>query len=274
MIACDIRGMIDAVDEYKEEQRKRAEEMKKESKRTIQFNHVHLGAAQRPIKISTLAEMYSMDEAFLDFRKNLRTCIRDLVRRNRLDERLVVPEQGERTIDVHADEEVSLYSIHHGFRTQYLQITEYRFIQVKYESQVTWREERDLLRCSPKFRGAPRHDSVLMDWDGGYKFFKLVFTFMYKFRGVACALALVLPLDFPIGPRRPAVDRDLGLCRLVERPPSESKIVPLRALRRGALLIPDSKRVRNHLVVDALDGDMFLRCVDLFPDRDMAAQQA
>lgn len=108
MIACDIRGMIDAVDEYKEEQRKRTEEMKKESKRTVRFNHIHLGAAQKPIKISTLAEMHSTEEAFLDFRKNLRSCIRDLVRRDRLDERLEVPRQGEGAIDVHANEEVSV----------------------------------------------------------------------------------------------------------------------------------------------------------------------
>lgn len=118
MIACDIRGMIDAVDEYKEEQHKRAEEMKKESKRTVQFNHIHLGAAQAPVKISTLAETHSTEEAFFDFRKNLRSCVRDLVRRDRLDERLEVPQQGEGAVDVHANEEVSLQYVFHGLMAQ------------------------------------------------------------------------------------------------------------------------------------------------------------
>lgn len=78
------------------------------------------------------------------------------------------------------------------------------------------------------------------------------------------------PLQLSGANRR--IDRDLALCRVKERSRVDSIIIPLRSVDRGALLVSDSSRPRDRLVIDALDGDMFLRCIDLFPDRDMAMQ--
>lgn len=124
------------------------------------------------------------------------------------------------------------------------------------------------------FHGSPRHDSVIYHKGDKMIFCELIYAFTYNFRGTLCALALVQPLDAPLqitGSRR-IVDRDMGLCRVKERRREDAIIVPLRSVRRGALLVTDASRPQERLVVDALDGDMFLRCVDIFPDRDMAAQ--
>lgn len=150
---------------------------------------------------------------------------------------------------------------------------EYRLLKVNYESKVTWREESDLLRCSDLFHGKPRHDSIIVEYGSRYIYCELIFTFTYEFGGATCALALVHPFDLSpqlsLAQRR--IDRELGLCRVKERPRIDSIIVPLRSIKRGALLVSDSSRKHERLVVDTLDGDSFLRCIDLFPDRNMAA---
>jgi hypothetical protein len=144
---------------------------------------------------------------------------------------------------------------------------------VNYESRVTWRQETDLLRCSKSFHGAPRHDFVMVNAGGNDLFFsQLVFIFTYRYQDVLYALALVQPLDATVTDQ-PETDCSLGLCRIRAQPRKDSRIIPVRAIRRGALVVPDHKRANEHLVIDALDGDMFLRCIDLFPGRDMAAQR-
>lgn len=147
-------------------------------------------------------------------------------------------------------------------------------LRVQYESGVTWREESDLLRCSALFHGKPRYDCVIIEHASRLMFCQLICVFTYKFRDATCGLALVLPFD--LTPNLPGakrqIDRDLGLCRVKERSRADSIIISVRAIKRGALVVSDSSRVHERLVVDTLDGDMFLRCIDLFPDRDMAAQ--
>jgi hypothetical protein len=153
-----------------------------------------------------------------------------------------------------------------------LQLVEHRYIRVNYESRVTWRQETDLLRCSPSFHGMPRRDFVMVDSGADIQptFGQLVFVFTYRFRDTSYALALYQPFNAPISGSRP-VDQDLGFCRIQEQPRRNSQIIPVRAIKRGALLIKDPQRSLEHLVVDTLDGDMFLRCIDLFPERGMAA---
>ncbi|KAI0091220.1 hypothetical protein BDY19DRAFT_934569 [Irpex rosettiformis] len=259
MVICDVRGTIDAWDEYMASQQEAEKEMKKENSRRVEFNHIALGSPRDPVKISTLEEAHRADDAFHGFQTKLLTCIRDLARR--YGEAGQLGDLGPVTQDC-----VNITDT----------LTEYCYLRVRYESKVTWREEIDLLRCSSMFHGAPRHDSVIVDcgWDKPPIFCKLLYTFTYKFRGTVLALALVHPYDASLqsSSSRRRVDRDLALCRVAEQPRRQSRIVPLRAIRRGALLVGDSKRLREHLVIDALDGDMFLRCIDLFPSREMAAQ--
>ena len=149
-------------------------------------------------------------------------------------------------------------------------------LRVGYESKVTWREETELLRCSPKFHGAPRHDSAILAYRDRAVFCQLIYTFTYTFQGVTCGLALVQPFDAPLslGHSRQQVDYGLGLCRVKSRSRKDSIVVPIRSLVRGALTIAEHSSLHSNerLVVDALDGDMFLRCIDIFPNRDLAAQ--
>jgi hypothetical protein len=118
----------------------------------------------------------------------------------------------------------------------------------------------------------PRHDFIMVDSGAHIQltFGRLVFVFTYRFRDNPYALALYQPFNAPISGSRP-VDQDLGFCRIREQPRRNSQIIPVRAIKRGALVVKDPQHGLEHLVVDALDGDMFLRCIDLFPGRGMAA---
>ncbi len=145
---------------------------------------------------------------------------------------------------------------------------------MNYESKVTWREESDLLRCSPEFHKKPRYDCVIVEQASRLIFCQLVYVFTFKFGGAVSGLALVQPLDATpnLSGAKRRIDRELGLCRVKEKPRKDSIIVPLRAIKRGALLLSDASHEHERLVVDTLDEDMFFRCIDLFPNRDMAAQ--
>ena len=96
-----------------------------------------------------------------------------------------------------------------------MQITECRYIKVKFESKVTWRLNVDRLRCSPSFYGSPRYDSAIMQWRGEdgsltQSVCQLIRTFAYEIGGRKYGLALVQPFDRPTPSR--LEDRELGLC--------------------------------------------------------------
>ena len=57
-------------------------------------------------------------------------------------------------------------------------------------------------------------------------------------------------------------DKDLGLYRL-QLKTKQYEIISLESIVRGALLVPDSARPGQYLVVDTVDGDMFLRMKSL-----------
>lgn len=108
MVLCDIRGNINARDEYIDSQKAAEKEMKKgKEKEIVQFNHIYLGASCEPVTIAALAESNVMDEAFHDFRKKLRLCIQDLVTREDDADRLETTERVERRdVEVHATDQV------------------------------------------------------------------------------------------------------------------------------------------------------------------------
>ncbi|KAI0085317.1 hypothetical protein BDY19DRAFT_1059668 [Irpex rosettiformis] len=123
MILCDIRGAIDAREEYIASQEEAEKQLRQEKEHPTQFNHIYLGSPRAPVKISALAEAHSSDEAFHDFRKKLRTCIHDLVDRPEDADCLLTSESerivARRDVEAHAAEEV----------------TEYCFLRVNYESK-------------------------------------------------------------------------------------------------------------------------------------------
>ncbi|KAI0814934.1 hypothetical protein BC629DRAFT_1279974, partial [Irpex lacteus] len=251
MVICDIRANIEARDEWVNSQKDDEKGKKKNKEVTTQFNHVYLGSLGNTLSILALERTHESDPAFHGFRTKLTTCIRDLVSREDEDDRLATSE-----------------------RIASRDITEYRLLRVNYESKVTWREESDLLRCSPEFHKKPRYDCVIVEQASRLIFCQLVYVFTFKFGGAVSGLALVQPLDATpnLSGAKRRIDRELGLCRVKEKPRKDSIIVPLRAIKRGALLLSDASHEHERLVVDTLDEDMFFRCIDLFPNRDMAAQ--
>lgn len=131
-----------------------------------------------------------------------------------------------------------------------------------------------MLRCNPAWGNPnpqPRYDIVIVDdGDSGHIFCRLVRVFTYTpgEDDQAYALALVQPLSAPTG-NRPG-DHELGLCRVREKNRDQSRVLPARAIIRGALVIEDPTHAGEYTVVDAVDNDMFLRCMALFPNRDIA----
>ena len=153
-----------------------------------------------------------------------------------------------------------------------MQITECRYIKVKFESKVTWRLNVDRLRCSPSFYGSPRYDSAIMQWRGEdgsltQSVCQLIRTFAYEIGGRKYGLALVQPFDRPTPSR--LEDRELGLCRVGSRERKQSVVIPIRAILRGVVVVHDTRYKDEYTTPDAIDGDMYLRLMSLFPDRDM-----
>jgi hypothetical protein len=82
--------------------------------------------------------------------------------------------------------------------------------------------------------------------------------FQYTVSEHTLELALVLPMDYPTGPKC-TLDQDLNFQRLHARVATSSIFIPLRSIVRGALLVPDFKHDGDFFLVNYVDGDMFLR---------------
>lgn len=108
MVISDIRGMIDARDEYLMEQKDAEKRVRAQKEALTQFNHIYLGSPRKPVKISSLAEAHGMDEAFVNFSKKLKSCIQDLVSRQSDDDRLRTSRPvARRDVEVYETDEVS-----------------------------------------------------------------------------------------------------------------------------------------------------------------------
>ena len=71
-------------------------------------------------------------------------------------------------------------------------------------------------------------------------------------------LALVQPYTASVGRER-ELDWVMKLTHVKAVPRSDSTFIPLVLIIQGALLFPDPKKRDEFLVVDHVDGDMFLR---------------
>jgi hypothetical protein len=148
---------------------------------------------------------------------------------------------------------------HHSHLTDYIQITEYRFIKVEYESMVDWNIKIDYLRCNPEFSGRPRYDFVIVNHSQGYAFARLVFVFACRVNGRDFHLALVQPLEKSTRSSTRLVDRKLSIYRWQIRVRTRCEVIPLSRIVRGAVLVADTEHSGDHLVIDTLDEDMFLQ---------------
>ncbi|KAI0073150.1 hypothetical protein K474DRAFT_1710969 [Panus rudis PR-1116 ss-1] len=146
------------------------------------------------------------------------------------------------------------------------EITEYKFLKINYESMVDFKQHTDYLRCNPSFRDKPRYDHVIIDTQDGPIFGKLLCLFTCKVAGEVLPLALVQPLDAPIGGVR-RKDIDLEFLRLKARLREESEFFHVKSFTRGAFVVKDyeSQTGRGFFAVDTVDTDMYLRLRHLIP---------
>ncbi|GJF00634.1 hypothetical protein PsYK624_169280 [Phanerochaete sordida] len=145
-----------------------------------------------------------------------------------------------------------------------------RFLEVEYESFGTWETSQDKLRCNPDFhKKGERYDSVLFrETEDTFTFARLICIFICKTDGHRLPMALVQPYDGAIATsdgRRP-VDWDFQFHRVKLAERSDSRVIPLRAVERGALLTEDPDHEDEYLVVDTVDTDMFLRIRKMHPE--------
>lgn len=129
--------------------------------------------------------------------------------------------------------------------------------------------ETDYLRCSPSFFGARRYDGVIYTATGNedegtaqYGFAKLIFCFTMNVKGNIMPLAFVEGMTVPR--TRNDSDKELGLYRVHSKGRDKPMVIPLRSLKRGALLYEDPEKPLDYYVVDAVDQDMFVRVERIF----------
>ncbi|KAH9844247.1 uncharacterized protein C8Q71DRAFT_826723 [Rhodofomes roseus] len=146
------------------------------------------------------------------------------------------------------------------------EVVEYRFLKVSYESEETWKQETDFLRCTPSWFGKERRDHVIIDTAEGPIFACLLMMFTCTTAdGDTHPFVIVKPLDGPVEPQER--DRVLGFYR-VQPSAYDVEVLPAQAIIRGALVTPDhgSPAGRSYFVVDN-DPDMFCRLNSLRRNR-------
>jgi len=209
-----------------------------------------LGSKQKVRAIGELLEGQSADPAFVSFCSRVSKVIQAL------------GSESADAIAVNDSHQVRLFNWHRvsSFRShQSHQITEYRFIKVKYESKVDWRTKTDYLRCNPKFNGRPRFDFIIADCSQGCVFAQLVFVFICRVSGQDHHLALVQPLEKKSRANTRSADKSLSISRWHIQARNRCEVIHLDCIVRGAVLVADTKYKGDYFVIDTLDDDMFLR---------------
>ncbi|TFK27784.1 hypothetical protein FA15DRAFT_635076 [Coprinopsis marcescibilis] len=149
-------------------------------------------------------------------------------------------------------------------------ILPFKRVDTSYQSLVTWKMERDIVRCSREFHGHPRYDYVMMKTTLGTVFARLLYLFVIFPKSTVSdgiPLAVVLPYHAAIPPKSIEKDADLGFYRVRLSAQPQPQIVHAHSLIRGALLVPAFDQDSDLIVFDILDADMFMRMEGLCNSR-------
>ncbi|KAG2352431.1 hypothetical protein BDR07DRAFT_1455035 [Suillus spraguei] len=120
-----------------------------------------------------------------------------------------------------------------------------RYFKVNYESMVDWKQVTDHLWCNPQFYGSPRFDHALIQLTAeATAFVWLVFLFR-------CHIQTLDPWSLHLSP--------LKLTHVKALPRACLIFVPLSSFIRGTVLVPDSKRQDEYIIVDHINSNMFLQ---------------
>jgi hypothetical protein len=101
----------------------------------------------------------------------------------------------------------------------------------------------------------------------GNIFVHLVYVFTFEIDGRCHPFALMQALDVGI-PQRYTKDRVLSLYRVRQREREKCEFISVHSIIRGALLIPDFEIEGDHLVVNIVDADMYLRIKAMYGDHE------
>ncbi|KAJ6554445.1 hypothetical protein B0H19DRAFT_1294201 [Mycena capillaripes] len=199
-------------------------------------SNVDIGSKLQPISFSTLEQEMSTDHAFERFRVKLGDFISDSL-----------PAWG--------------HALPNARRVKFTgtqTIVPFQFLKVYYDSLSDWKPTVDYLRCNPKFHGHPRYDYVLVKTTDKPIFAQLIYLFSCAVGDKSYPLALILPLDAPIG-RVTRKDKLLRFRRVRAKPRRQAEFISVRSIIRGAVLVADFDKLGDFLVFDVLDGDTSLR---------------
>jgi hypothetical protein len=139
---------------------------------------------------------------------------------------------------------------------------------VQYPSLDDWSLNKDLVRSSPCFYGQPRYDCIAWQvTDTKIAFGRLLSTFTTVYEGRTAHLALVAPYNGRGDAGARVKDRDFNFIRVRRARWSESCVIPLTSIVRGACLPhawdTTSKESAEFLLNDRIDTDWWLRSRNL-----------
>lgn len=99
-----------------------------------------------------------------------------------------------------------------------MQLQEFRYLRVNYESHIDWKIVTNYLQCNPDFHGHEHYDCTLVCTIDRHnnKLIIVQFQFMFEYivGDVTLCLALVMPLDFATG-KACVINEDLQFICLV-----------------------------------------------------------
>ena len=145
----------------------------------------------------------------------------------------------------------------------YYIIPGYCYVKVNFESKVDWCQYMDYLWCSPSFHGRAHHDCAIFQTQQCDIFTQIIFLFTCSIGDKKFPLALVQPYDAGLVGQQLSKDNHLGFWRVHEQSCASTEIFSVHSIIRGALLYPDNTRPSEHLVIDTIDTDMFLRVQEM-----------
>ncbi|KAK0207746.1 hypothetical protein IW262DRAFT_1469085 [Armillaria fumosa] len=144
----------------------------------------------------------------------------------------------------------------------------YGLLKINYENTVDWNMYTDYLQCSPDFYNHPRYDCLIVEGLEGPFFAQTIMLFSCIVSGKSFPLALVHPFDKPVSASNEKLDKDLGFYRVWARKRMKSTFISIYNIIRGALLVEDysfksADGMKEYLVIDSVDSDLFLRMKSL-----------
>ncbi|KAG2033410.1 hypothetical protein BDR03DRAFT_872154, partial [Suillus americanus] len=248
-----IRSRVDELDTYNTQM---AEDETDPDNNVPSNFHVRFGSKQPKKSLGIIKEQHVDNPSFRHFRTKLNTFLNTLP----------AVTQHVNMLPFDKVSPIQSFEHQHLHMTHPEKITEFRFLKVNYESLVDFCQTTvsyfsfttDYLHCSPSFHNLPRYDCVIVNTTTGVFFARLLFLFTCVINNTPYYITLVWPYDAPVR-RRLQKDKHLKFWRVRQQPrETASEFILAESIIRGVALTPDPTTVGDFLVMDTIDGDIFL----------------